>query len=223
MKFSYAWLLEHLSEKIEINQLVENLTSAGLEVDSAQPVAPEFNQVVVAEIREVTAHPDAEKLKVCRVDVGQSELLTIVTNVASVQPGIKVPVALIGAILPGNFEIKKAKLRGVESQGMFCGVETLGLGEAEAGLLNLPVDAPIGQDIREYLQLDDFVVQVELTPNRGDCLSIIGVAREAAITNNCSVKLLVFLVFNRKVFNFKFRSFTSFFKVFIESTNRGIN
>jgi phenylalanyl-tRNA synthetase beta chain len=188
MKFSFAWLQEHVSGKIELNQLVEQLTSAGLEVSSVEPVAAEFNNVVVAEIIEVIPHPDAEKLKVCQVAIGNNEYVTIVTNVSNVEPGMKVPAALVGALLPGDFRIKKAKLRGVESQGMFCGVETLELGDPEPGLLQLPGDAPVGSNIREYLNLDDHIIDVELTPNRGDCLSILGFARETAIANQCDVK-----------------------------------
>lgn len=188
MKFSAAWLQQFLNKKIDVKQLVKQLTSAGLEVDEVASVAPDFNHVVVAEIVDVSQHPDAEKLKICQVNVGQEKPITIVTNVATVQPGMKVPAAMIGAVLPGNFKIAKTKLRGVESFGMFCGVETLGLGEAAEGLLALPSDAPVGTDLRDYLSLNDQTIEVELTPNRSDCLSILGIAREAAVANNCHVK-----------------------------------
>lgn len=190
MKFSVAWLQQFLNKKIEVEQLVKQLTSAGLEVDEVLAVAPDFNHVVVAEIVEVTQHPDAEKLKVCQVNVGAAKPITIVTNVASVCPGMKVPAAMIGAVLPDGLKIAQTKLRGVESFGMFCGAETLGLGEAAEGLLELPSDAPVGKDLREYLSLDDQTIEVELTPNRSDCLSILGIAREAAVANNCHVKAI---------------------------------
>lgn len=188
MKLSNAWLQEYLSKKLDVKQSVIQMTSAGLEVDGVSPVAPEFSHVVVAEIIDVKPHPDAEKLKVCTVNTGGSKPITIVTNVASVRANMKVPAAMVGAILPDGMKITKAKLRGVESQGMFCGAETLGIGDAAAGLLTLPKDAPVGKDIREYLQLDDVVIDVELTPNRGDCLSIEGIARELAVANECDLK-----------------------------------
>lgn len=188
MKLSYQWLQELLSKKIDVDQVASKLTSAGLEIDAITPVAAEFTHVVVAEIIEVQSHPDAERLKVCVVDVGEKQPITIVTNVASVAPGQKVPAALVGAVLPDGLKIEKTKLRGVPSFGMFCGIETLGLGEPTPGLLELPADAPVGQDLRRYLQLDDVSLDIALTPNRGDCLSAQGIARELAVVTDAKFK-----------------------------------
>ncbi len=189
MKFSKAWLDEFLSKKIDTKQLVKQLTSAGLEVDEVSPVALRFDNIIVVEIIDVKPHPDAEPLNGCLLNAGFRKPITIVTNVASVKSTMKVPAAMVGAILPDGMKITKATLRGVESQGMFCGAETLGIGGVEDGLVELPKDAPVGKNIRDYLQLDDEVIDIELTPNRGDCLSILGIAREAALANDCEINI----------------------------------
>jgi len=190
MKFSEQWLREWVNPSVTAEQLVQQLTMAGLEVDSLEPVAGEFEGVVVGHVLDVQPHPDADRLRVCQVDVGQAEVLTIVCGASNVCKDIKVPVAVIGARLGKDFSIKRAKLRGVESQGMICSLQELGLAESSQGILILAGDAPIGADFREYWQLDDKIISVELTPNRGDCASIIGLAREVAALNDCPKKPL---------------------------------
>ena len=180
MKFSEQWLREWVRPAVDTEQLAARLTMAGLEVDAIDPVAGVFSGVVVAEIVAAEPHPDAEKLQVCRVNNGAEEV-QIVCGAANARPGIKVPLATLGAVLPGDFKIKKAKLRGVESFGMLCAEQELGLAEKSDGLMELPADAPLGEDIRRYLKLDDTVIELGLTPNRADCLSVRGIAREAAV------------------------------------------
>lgn len=187
MRFSEKWLREWVNPSITTEGLVAQLTMAGLEVDGATPVAGAFSGVVVAEILSAEPHPDAEKLRVCTVNAGEAEPLSIVCGAANARAGIKIPCAKIGAVLPGDFKIKRAKLRGVESFGMLCAASELGLADASDGLLELPADAPIGVDIREYLQLDDMAIEVDLTPNRGDCLGIAGLAREVGVLNRTEV------------------------------------
>lgn len=180
MRFSEAWLREHADPKVSTARLVEQLTMAGLEVDSVTLAAPMFAGVVVAEVIEVAPHPGADKLRVCRVSVGDREVLQIVCGAPNVHEGMKVPLAVIGAELPGGLKIKKSRFCGVESFGMLCSTSELGLVESAEGLWELPQDAPLGEDIRSYLQLDDAVIELDLTPNRADCLSVEGIAREVA-------------------------------------------
>ncbi len=187
MKFSKSWLDEWLQVKIGAEQLAEQITMAGLEVDSVEPVAGVFNNVVVGEVVECTQHPDADKLRVTKVNVGESELLDIVCGAPNCRQGLKVAVAKIGAVLPGDFEIKKAKLRGQPSHGMLCSYSELGIPVEANGIIELPLDAPVGCDLRDYLQLDDVAIEVDLTPNRADCLSIAGLAREVGVLNRCDV------------------------------------
>lgn len=182
MKFSEHWLREWIAPALSTEQLVEQLTMAGLEVDAVAPVAEPFTGVIVAEIVSTEPHPDADKLQVCQVNTDQ-DLVQVVCGAPNARPGLKVPFATVGAVLPGDFKIKKAKLRGVESFGMLTGASELGLEEKSPGLMELPVGAPLGQDIRKYLKLDDQQIEVDLTPNRGDCLSILGLARETAALN----------------------------------------
>ncbi len=189
MKFSEQWLREWVDPDISTEQLCEQLTMAGLEVDAVEPVAPAFSGVVVAEIISAEPHPDADKLQVCRVDAGQGEPLQIVCGASNARAGIKVPAALVGAVLPGDFKIKKAKLRGVASFGMLCSAKELGLAEEAAGLFELPSDAEPGDDLRDYLQLDDVTIELGLTPNRGDCLSLEGVAREVGVLNRLPLQV----------------------------------
>ncbi len=152
-------------------------------MDANEPAAPAFTGVVVAEIVEMEKHPDADRLRVCQVNAGEKQLLQIVCGAPNAAVGMKAPLAMIGAALPGDLQIKKGKLRGIESFGMLCSEAELGLAEKAAGLLALPEDAPVGTDIRKYLDLDDYIIEIDLTPNRGDCLGMIGLARECAAAN----------------------------------------
>lgn len=188
MKFSEQWLREWVDPPCNTSTLAEQLTLAGLEVDSVVPVAGDFQGVVVGHVLTISQHPDADRLRVCQVEVGANEPLQIVCGAANVAAGQKVPVALIDAVLPGNFKIKKSKLRGVESQGMICSETELGLAESSEGIYVLPSDAPVGHDIRSYLLLNDHTFDIELTPNRGDCLSVMGIAREVAAINGLPLK-----------------------------------
>ncbi len=186
MKFSEAWLREWVNPPVDTEELADQLSMAGLEVDSVEPVAGEFEGVVVGAVLACERHPNADKLNRCSVDAGQGEPLQIVCGAPNVAAGMKVPVALVGARL-GEFKIKKAKLRGVESQGMICSAAELGMAESSDGILPLPADAPVGEDLRLYLQLDDNAIDVDLTPDRGDCLGIMGIAREVGVINRCPV------------------------------------
>lgn len=183
MKISETWLRTYVNPALSTEELVAQITMAGLEVDAVEPVAAQFSGVVVGEVLETEQHPDADKLRVCKVNVGEAEPLQIVCGAANVRVGLKIPASVIGAVLPGDFKIKKSKLRGVESFGMLCSAKELGLVAEAEGLMELPADAPVGVDIREYLQLDDNSIEVDLTPNRADCLSVEGVAREVAVLN----------------------------------------
>lgn len=183
MKFSEQWLRKWVNPPISTEQMSEQLSLAGLEVDSIEPVAGAFSHVVVGEVIRCEQHPDADRLRVCHVNIGDEEL-TIVCGGANVRTGLKVAVATIGATLPGDFKIKKSKLRGVESHGMLCSASELGLAQTSAGILELPADAPIAADLRDYLQLNDVSIDIDLTPNRGDCASVLGVAREVAAIND---------------------------------------
>lgn len=186
MKFSEAWLREWVSPALETQALADAITMAGLEVDAIDSVAESFSGVVVAEVIAKAPHPDADKLNVCQVEDGSGERVQVVCGAPNVDVGQKVPFARVGAVLPENFKIKKAKLRGVESRGMICSASELGLEEGRSeGILVLPTDAPTGQDFRDWMALDDYAIEVDLTPNRGDCLSIRGMAREVGcVTGN---------------------------------------
>ncbi|MFZ2168052.1 MAG: phenylalanine--tRNA ligase subunit beta, partial [Methylococcaceae bacterium] len=183
MQISEAWLRSYVNPAISTEELVEQLTMAGLEVDSVEPAAAKFSGVVVGEVLSMQQHPDADRLRVCKVAVGETEPLQIVCGASNVRVGLKIPAALIGAVLPGDFKIKKSKLRGEESFGMLCSEKELGLAAEANGLMELATDAPVGVDIREYLSLDDTIIEVDLTPNRADCLSVEGLAREVAVLN----------------------------------------
>ncbi len=185
MQFSESWLRTFCNPSISTAELAETLTMAGLEVEELKPVAPPFTHIVVGEIKEAEQHPNADRLRVCKVDVGQAKLLNIVCGAPNARVGIRIPCALVGAELPPGedgkpFVIKVGKLRGVESQGMLCSAKELQLADDHGGLLELPLDAPLGQDIRQYLDLDDTLFTLKLTPNLAHCLSVYGVAREVA-------------------------------------------
>ncbi|MCB1664453.1 MAG: phenylalanine--tRNA ligase subunit beta [Pseudomonadales bacterium] len=186
MIFSEQWIREWVNPAVDTQALVEQLTMAGLEVDGLEPVASEFSGVIVAEVLRVEPHPDADKLRVCEVSDGNA-VLQVVCGAPNVRAGLKVPYAQVGSQLTGEdgkaFKIRQAKLRGVESNGMLCSAEELGLAESSDGLLELAADAPIGADVRDYLHLNDLSIELDLTPNRGDCLGIMGVAREIGVLN----------------------------------------
>ena len=183
MKISENWLRTWVNPAIDSETLTDQLTMLGLEVDELAPAAKPFTGVVVGEVLTVEQHPDADRLRVTTVNIGTGEPLQIVCGAPNVRAGMKAPVATIGAVLPGNLKIKKGKLRGVESQGMLCGASEIDLEDKIDGLLELADDAPIGVNIREYLKLDDNVIDISITPNRGDCFSIRGIAREIAVIN----------------------------------------
>jgi len=180
MQFPESWLRTLVNPPIATDELAHRLTMAGLEVEETEPAAPAFTGVVVAHIVEIAPHPDADKLRVCQVDDGSGERLQIVCGAPNAAAGLKVPLARVGAELPGGMKIGVAKMRGVQSSGMLCSARELGLSQDHAGLLELPADMVPGQSIREALDLDDTLFTLKLTPNRADCLSILGVAREVA-------------------------------------------
>ena len=186
MQISESWLREWVNPDIDTAQLLKIVTMAGLEVDGTEPAANVFSGVVVAEVLACDKHPDADKLSVCSVSDGE-DTFPVVCGAPNVRAGLKVPFARVGAVLGEDFRIKRAKLRGVESFGMLCSAEELGLAESADGLLELPGDAAVGMDIREYLQLEDTLVEIDLTPNRGDCLSIKGLAREVGVLTRTAV------------------------------------
>ena len=190
MKISEQWLREWVNPKLTTQELTDHMTMIGLSIESATPVAGSFSNVVVGEIVTRIQHPNADKLSCCEVNVGEAVPLKIVCGAPNARAGIKVAVAKIGALLPGNFEIKEAKLRGELSQGMLCSAKELQLqmGQSIAdGIIELPHDAPIGKDFRDYFHADDHIIDIEITPNRGDCLSIRGVARDIAAANQLSM------------------------------------
>ena len=186
MKFSESWLRQSVNPSNSVENLVAQLTMAGLEVDGIEAASPSISGVVVGEIISIEKHPDADKLNVCQVSDGQ-EQSQVVCGAPNARAGIKVPFARVGTVLLGDFKIKKAKLRGVDSFGMLCAQDELGLGDYASGLWELPLDAPVGDDLIEYLDLDDNIIEVDLTPNRGDCLSIRGLAREVGVLNQLEV------------------------------------
>jgi len=183
MKFSELWLREWVNPAISSEELSEQITMAGLEVDGVDAVAGAFNGVVVGEVVECGQHPNADKLRVTKINVGGDRLLDIVCGAPNCRQGLKVAVATVGAVLPGDFKIKAAKLRGEPSEGMLCSFSELGIDVESEGIIELPLDAPIGTDIREFLKLDDNTIEISVTPNRADCLGIIGVARDVAVIN----------------------------------------
>ncbi|HEX3096351.1 MAG TPA: phenylalanine--tRNA ligase subunit beta, partial [Usitatibacter sp.] len=196
MKISVKWLRELVAVDMPVDELAHALTMGGLEVEEIAPVAADFSGIVVAQVKSVAPHPNADKLRVTEVDAGTGELLQIVCGAPNVAAGQKVPCALVGAKLPAQgseapMQIRKAKLRGIESSGMLCSARELGLSSDHAGLLVLGEDAPIGRDVREALGLDDVYLTLKLTPNRGDCLSMFGVARDLGAITGATVKLPV--------------------------------
>src|SRR6202048_2218303 len=188
MKVPYSWLADWVDIPWDAPELGSRLTLAGFELDALEPGAPPFSAVIVAEILSAERHPQADKLQVCQVSVGSGEPVQIVCGAANARAGLKSALAVVGAKLPGDLNIKAARLRGVESQGMLASAKELGLAETSAGILELPDDAPVGQPLREYLGLDDFVLDLAITPNRGDAMSILGIAREVAALTGKGLK-----------------------------------
>ncbi|MEY4470370.1 MAG: Phenylalanine--tRNA ligase beta subunit [Pseudomonadota bacterium] len=197
MQFPESWLREFCNPNLTTQQLADTLTMAGLEVEELQPVAPPFSKIVVGEIMAAEQHPNADRLRVCQVDVGQGSLLNIVCGAPNARVGIRVPCALVGAELPPGedgkpFVIKVGKLRGVESQGMLCSAKELQIADDHGGLLELASDAPLGQDIRQHLNLDDTLMTLKLTPNLAHCLSVYGIAREVSALTGAPLKVPTF-------------------------------
>jgi phenylalanyl-tRNA synthetase beta chain len=188
MKIPYSWLADWVDIPWDAQELGSRLTLAGFELDALEPAAPPFSGVIVAEIISAERHPQADKLQVCQVSVGSGEPVQIVCGAANARAGLKSALAVVGAKLPGDLNIKAARLRGVESQGMLASAKELGLAEVSAGILELPDDAPVGKPLREYLGLDDFVLDLAITPNRGDAMSVLGIAREVAALTGKGLK-----------------------------------
>lgn len=188
MRVSESWLREMVGPAPGREELVAQLTMAGLEVEAVESAAPFFSGVRIGEIREIASHSDADRLRVCQLGLSEGEILQIVTGASNVRVGMRVPVAVVGASLPGGVDIGASRLRGVPSAGMLCSEKELGLAESAEGIMELPADAPVGADVREFLGLDDGVIELSLTPNRADCLSMEGVAREVAVLNDCDRK-----------------------------------
>ncbi|SGZ59189.1 Phenylalanyl-tRNA synthetase beta chain [Bathymodiolus thermophilus thioautotrophic gill symbiont] len=180
MNISTTWLREWIDPKVSDEVLAEQLTMAGLEVDGMAPVAPYFENIVVGHVLSCEKHPDADKLNLCQVDVGKGDALQIICGANNIRADLKVIVATVGAVLPNGLKIKKAKLRGVESLGMICSDSELGMADSSEGIAELDANAPIGENIRKYLNLDDNIIELDITPNRGDCFSILGVVREVS-------------------------------------------
>ncbi len=187
MKFSEQWLREWVSPALNTAELAHQLTMAGLEVDAIEPMAAGFSGVVVAQILAAEQHPDADKLQICQVSNG-TDIVQVVCGAPNARVGLKVALAKVGAQLPGNLKINLAKLRGVESHGMLCAEKELGLSEVSNGLIELAPDAPLGINLRDYLSLDDSVIEISVTPNRADCLGIAGIAREVGLLNSLPVR-----------------------------------
>ena len=180
MKITYAWLNEFTPLNQTPAELAQRLTLSGLEVESVAPVAPPFRGVVVGEVLECGRHPDADKLSLCQVTTDGKDRLAVVCGARNVRAGLKVAVAKVGAELPGGLVIKRTKIRGVESNGMLCSARELGLGEEHDGIMELPASLALAVDVRKALDLDDTVLEVNATPNRGDCMSVFGIARDYA-------------------------------------------
>jgi phenylalanyl-tRNA synthetase beta chain len=197
MQFSEQWLREWIDPPVTTDELVKQLTMAGLEVESITKAAPHFEGVIICKVLAAAPHPDADKLKICEVDAGQPQPLQIVCGASNVSEGMFVPMAEIGAYLPGDIKIERTMLRGVESEGMLCSAKELGLAEESDGLMALPDDARPGESLREYMRLDDVSIELSLTPNRSDCLGIAGIAREIGVINRLdTTPVLIKSVFN---------------------------
>ena len=192
MNISTRWLREWVSPDVSDQELSEKLTMAGLEVDQIAPVAPPFEGLVVGHVVSCGKHPNADKLSLCEVDIGADENLQIICGAPNVRQDLKVAVATVGSVLPNKLKIKRAKLRGVESNGMLCSESEMGISDSHEGIIELDSKAEIGNNVREILDLDDQIIELDITPNRGDCFSVLGVAREACVNYNLSLPELNF-------------------------------
>ncbi len=198
MKFTLSWLKEHLDTSATLNEITDKLTSIGLEVESVNNFAETLKPFTVAEILETEPHPQADKLRVCKVNTG-TETLSIVCGAPNARPGIKIPLARIGTIIPTNgMEIKKSKIRGVESNGMLCSAAELGISDDSEGILELPANAEVGKPFAPIIGLDDALIEIAITPNRGDCLGVYGVARDIAAAGLGFLKPLEIPAFDGK-------------------------
>ncbi len=191
MNVSEQWLREWVDVDCDTQQLSEQLTMAGLEVEGIEPASPGFSGVITARIETVEKHPEADKLKICQVSTGSGQDLKIVCGASNVRAGLYVALAPVGAVLPGNVTINASELKGVISEGTLCSAQELGLSEESDGLMELPDDLVLGEELKDVLSLDDQIIELSLTPNRGDCLSISGVAREISVINNSEFKFKV--------------------------------
>ena len=189
MKFSERWLREWVNPAVDTETLGEQLTFLGLEVDEIVSAAPGFKSVIVARIESIEQHPDADRLRVCQVDFGNSELVQVVCGAPNARQGLVTALAQVGGQLPSGMKLKKAKLRGQTSMGMLCSASELGLSDESAGIMELPDNAPVGTDLSVYLELDDSIIDIDLTPDRGDCLSIRGIARDLCAKNDLPLQL----------------------------------
>jgi len=189
MKFSEQWLREWVNPPVDTATLGDQLTFIGLEVDEIVSAAPGFVDVVVARITDIAPHPDADRLRVCTVDCGQAEPVQVVCGAPNARAGLTTALAQVGGRLPDGTKLKKAKLRGVVSMGMLCSASELQLSEDASGIMELPDDAPPGKLLDDWLELNDSIIDIELTPDRGDCLSIRGVARDLCARNDLPMLL----------------------------------
>ena len=180
MKIAHSWLSEWVDSKIEVADIAHRLTMAGHEVEDIEFEGSGLDGVIVAEVLSFEKHPDADRLNVCSVSTGSGEPVVVVCGAPNVEAGMKSPLALPGVKLPNGVKLRKSKIRGVVSNGMLCSGIELGLGEEADGIINLPDDAPTGMSLSDYLNLPDAIIDVDLTPNRGDCFSVLGIAREVA-------------------------------------------
>src|SRR5262252_3108518 len=192
MQFSERWLRTLTDPPLDTGALCDTLTMAGFEVERIAPAAPPFEGVVVGRIEKVEPHPSADRLRVCTVDAGTGTSLTVVCGAPNAAAGMKAPFARAGAVLPGGVAIRKAAVRGVESDGMLCSAKELGIADDAAGLYPLPADARVGANLREALALDDTIIELKITPNRADCLSMVGLARDLAAVTAAPLALPVF-------------------------------
>jgi phenylalanyl-tRNA synthetase beta chain len=192
MNISTRWIREWANPDVSDSELSEKLTMAGLEVDRIAPVAPAFEGLVVGHVVSCDKHPNADKLSLCEIDIGDGSNLQIICGAPNVRKGLKVVVATVGSVLPSKLKIKRAKLRGVESNGMLCSESEIGLSESHEGIIELDMAAPLGENIRSVLDLDDQIIELDITPNRGDCFSVLGVAREVCVNYNLSMPSTIY-------------------------------